>query len=358
MIRVRLFCDDGFLSWFQSFSCGGCAVELASRRRYGIARVIRPGSHPKKTLDKWLTRWYCAGMGGESRAQVAGRVFSERELQAVADIVAHAKELSRTQLAYRVCERLAWRRPTGAWKTRECRDLLEHLEREGRVELPAKRIGRPPGKRTQIPLTLLGEAGEPLTGSVGDFGTLSVEVIEARSTQAWWRELVGRYHYLGYRVPFGAHLRYLAYVSEPQRAVVAALQVSSPAWHLAPRDRWIGWDPATRARNLQRVVNHSRFVILPWVQVRNLASRVLSVLLRRLPADWQAHYGVWPLLVETLVDAARFRGSCYRAANWLEVGTTTGRGRMDRAHARHGHAPKRILLYPLRPDAARRLREG
>jgi hypothetical protein len=288
-------------------------------------------------------------MGAERRAQVAGRAFSERELHAVAEIVAQGKELSRTRLMYQVCERLEWRRPTGAWKVRECRDLLERLEREGWFALPAKRTGRPPGSRTQIPLTLLGEAGEPLTGSV--------EVIEERSMHAWWRELVGRYHYLGYRVPFGAHLRYLAYVSEPQRAVVAALQVSSPAWRLAPRDRWIGWDPATRERNLQRVVNHSRFVILPWVQVRNLASRVLSVLLRRLPADWQARYGVRPLLVETLVDGSRFRGSCYRAANWLEVGTTTGRGRMDREHARHGHAPKRILIYPLGADAARRLRE-
>jgi ribosomal protein L37AE/L43A len=298
-------------------------------------------------------------MGVESRVRVAGRVFGARELHAVAEIVAQGKELSRTQLTYRACERLDWRRPTGAWKARECRDLLERLEGEGWFELPAKRAnGRPAGARTQIPLTLLGEAGEPLMGSVGEFGTLSVEVIEERSMHAWWRELVGRYHYLSYRVPFGAHLRYLAYVSEPQRAVVAALQVSSPAWRLAPRDRWIGWDPATRERNLQRVVNHSRFVILPWVRVRNLASHLLSVLLRRLPADWQARYGVAPLLIETLVDGSRFRGSCYRAANWLEVGTTTGRGRMDRAHARHGHAPKRILVYPLVPDAARRLREG
>jgi hypothetical protein len=280
------------------------------------------------------------------------------ELCTVVQIVTQGRDVSRTQLTYRVCERLDWRRPSGAWKARECRDLLERLEREGWFTLPAKRVGRPVRARTRIPLTLAGEAGAALSGSVGQVGALSVELVEERSAQAWWRELVGRYHYLGYRVPFGAHLRYLAYVAAPERAVVAALQVSSPAWRLAARDRWIGWDEATRARNLQQVVNHSRFVILPWVRVRYLASRLLSVWLRRVPADWQVRYGVKPLLIETLVDGLRYRGSCYRAANWLELGTTAGRGRMDRAHARHGHAPKRILVYPLVRDAARRLREA
>lgn len=289
--------------------------------------------------------------------QIAGRAFNERELTEIATIVANGNSLSRHQLANRVCERVNWCRPTGAWKVRECRDLLERLEREGWFELPSKRVGRPLGARTRIALTLAGEAGAALEGTVGQFGALRVEPVEKSAARAWFRELVDRYHYLGYRVPFGAHLRYLAYVSEPQRVVVAALQVSSPAWRLAARDRWIGWDETARARNLQRIVNHSRFVILPWVRVRNLASRVLSVLLRRLPADWQARYGIAPLLVETLVDGS-YRGSCYRASNWIELGLSTGRGRMDRTHARHDHAPKRILVYPLVPDAPLRLREA
>lgn len=291
--------------------------------------------------------------------RVAGRGFSPEELGRIVEVVTSGAGLSRTQLTYRVCECLSWRRPSGAWKSRECRDLLEGLEGDGWFELPAKRrTGRPRGARTQIPLTLSGEAGEPLVGTVEQFGTLSVEPVEARADHLWYRELIGRYHYLGYRVPFGAHLRYLAFVSEPERTVVAALQVSSAAWRLAARDRWIGWDDATRARNLQRVVSNSRFVVLPWVRVKNLASRLLSRLVARLGADWQARYGTRPLLVETLVDGSRFRGTCYRAANWFDLGETAGRGRMDREHRRHGMAPKRVLVYPLVPDALRRLTEA
>ena len=291
--------------------------------------------------------------------RVSGRTFSESELQVVAKVVAEGCGFSRAELERRVCEVLRWRRPTGALKSRECRDLLERLQGEGRVRLPAKRAaGRPLGSRTRIPKTLAGEPGEPLRGSVEQFGSLSVEPVGDPGGHRWFRELVGRYHYLSYRVPFGAHLRYLAFVSEPKRAVVAAVQISSAAWRLASRDRWIGWDDATRERNLQRVVCNSRFLVLPWVRVKNLASRLLSVLAGRLGADWQARFGSRPLLVETLVDETRFVGTCYRAANWLPLGLTSGRGRMDRQHLRHGHAPKRVLVYPLVAEAARRLRES
>ena len=153
-------------------------------------------------------------------------------------------------------------------------------------------------------------------------------------------------------------MRYLVFVGKPERRVVGAVQFSSPAWRMSVRDGWIGWDEAARQRNLQRVVNNSRFLLLPWVRVRNLASTVLSMVVRRLRADWQGRYGVEPLLVETLVDARRYRGSCYRAANWQVLGRTTGRGRMDRGHRRHGAAPKTVLIYPLVRDAARRLREA
>ena len=290
--------------------------------------------------------------------RVAGRTFSHDELSTVAEIVAKGVGLSRTRLMVRVCERLDWRRATGACKVRECRDLLLQLENDGWFVLPPKRTGRPLGSRTRVPMTLMGEPGAKLVGSVGEFGTLSVELVEDAAGQRLFRELVGRYHYLGYRVPFGAHLRYLAFLSKPQRAVVAAVQLSSPAWRLAARDRWIGWDDTTRERNLQRVVGNSRFLVLPWIRVRNLASRLLSLLMRQMRADWETRYGVAPLLAETMVDVSRFYGTCYRAASWIEVGQTTGRGRMDREHRLHGHAPKRILVYPLRANAARQLREG
>ena len=171
-----------------------------------------------------------------------------------------------------------------------------------------------------------------------------------------WRELVGRYHYLGHTVPFGAQLRYLVSVSRPEPRVVGCLQFSSAAWRMAARDGWIGWNDVQRARALQRIVNNSRFLLLPWVEVHNLASAVLARAARQLPGDWEAAYALRPLLLETLVDSARFAGTCYRAANWVALGTTTGRGRMDRAHRRHGRAPKAVFVYPLHRDARERLR--
>ena len=288
-----------------------------------------------------------------------GKTFSAEELATIEDLVTSCAGLSQAELAHTVCELLDWKRPTGALKSRECRDLLEQLEREGRLSLPCKRAaGRPRGSRTRVPVTAAGDPGEELIGTVRDFGEVELELIEGAAAQHRFRELIGRYHSLGYRVPFGAHLRYLVYVSKPQRVVVGACQFSSPAWRMAVRDRWIGWDEATRKRNLQRVINNSRFLILPWVRVKNLASKVLSLTMRQLREDWQGRYGVEPFLVETLVDGTRYRGSCYRAANWIVLGETTGRGRMDRRHQRHGVAPKTVLVYPLFRDAARKLREA
>jgi hypothetical protein len=162
-----------------------------------------------------------------------------------------------------------------------------------------------------------------------------------------FNQLIDRYHYLGYRIPFRAHLRYLVESQQLPRRWLACLLFSSPAWKMASRDAWIGWDAQQRKRGLQYIVNHSRFLVLPWVSVRGLASMILSLAARRLPEDWERLYGYRPLLLENLVDRARFRGTCCRAANWTYLGCTQGRGRMDRDHAAHGHAIKDIYVYPL-----------
>jgi hypothetical protein len=261
------------------------------------------------------------------------------------------------ELAATVCELLGWVRPKGSPKARECREFLENLETAGQLVLPEKRAGRPVGLRTRVPITERGEPGRALTGTVRDIAPLSVERVASKSDRLLWRELVGRYHYLGHTVPFGAHLRYLVWAAHPERAVVACVQLSSPAWRMAARDRWIGWDDTTRARGLQLVVCNSRFLILPWIEVRNLASAVLSLVSRRVVVDWPEQYGIEPYLLETLVDRTRFRGTCYRAAGWIELGSTTGRGRMDREHRRGGLVPKTVFVYPLVRDAAAKLRE-
>jgi hypothetical protein len=185
-------------------------------------------------------------------------------------------------------------------------------------------------------------------GSAGQYEPLRLQLLggESGGDSALFREYLDRYHYQHYRVPFGAHVRYLVRSEHSPERVLACLLWTSPAWKLAERDRWIGWSPEQRARNLQFIVNHSRFLILPWVRVKGLASKILSHCARQLPADWEKRYGYRPLLLETLVETERFRGTCYQAANWIQLGGTQGRGRMDRYHERTGTA-KMLFVYPL-----------
>ena len=292
-----------------------------------------------------------------SGARFCGREFTGSELDLIREVVASCSGLSRMELAHTVCELLGWQRVSGGLKARECREFLELLESQGVLRLPAKRPGKPLGTRTRVPVSAQGDPREGLVGSVGEFEPIVLEPVQSAEARMLFRELVGRHHYLGHAVPFGAHLRYLAYASRLQPLVLGCVQFSSAAWRMAPRDRWIGWDDTTRERNLQRVVNNSRFLILPWVRIHNLASVVLSLATRRVTTHWRQRYGIEPLLVETLVDPSRYTGHCYRAANWIAIGQTTGRGRMDREHLRQGAAPKLVFVYPLVRQALRALRE-
>ena len=332
-----------------------------ARRDHGAGRLRSdPAGAPPGHSRGVLVR--CRGKGDAPAMAVAtttfsGRAFSVPEVTLIREIVRDCSGLSRMELARTVCELLRWRRPNGRLKARECREFLERLDAGGALVLPDKRQGRATGSVTRVPRTAAGEPGPPLVGSVRDVEPLRVERVREPAERLLFRELVGRYHYLGHTVPFGAHLRYLVFASRPARAVVGCLQFSSPAWRMAVRDRWIGWDDATRARNLQRVVNNSRFLLLPWVAVSNLASAVLARGLGQLVVDWPRHYKLEPWLVETLVDPRRYHGGCYRAANWVALGATSGRGRMDRHGRRAGEAPKTVLVYPVVRNAKRRLRE-
>jgi hypothetical protein len=254
--------------------------------------------------------------------------------------------LAWTELAATLCELLDWRRPNGALKSRECYLFLRELHRRGWLPW----LTAPQPRSLRVPLAKLTTSPAPsfdvLSGPLDRYRPLQLQLIQDAGQRRLFREYLDRYHYLGYRAPFGAQLRYWVRPAQPELPPLAALLFTSAAWRMAPRDRWIGWpDPARRA-NLSLVVNHSRFLILPWVQVPHLASHILSRAAHELPADWLAHYGVEPVLLETLVDPARYRGVCYRAANWIEAGMTQGRGRMDRQGRAQG-IPKQIFLYPL-----------
>jgi len=289
--------------------------------------------------------------------QFKGREFSSSELKLIQEVVVSCVGLSRQELANTTCELLDWHRPNGGLKTWECKELLAQLESAGVVELPALRAGRPRGSRTAVPRTRRGAIQQRIRVPLREVGAIELKQVTTDGERRLWRELVDRYHYLGNRVPFGAQLRYLIEIARPQPTVVGCLQLSSPAWKIAVRDRWIGWTEGQRRRSLQQIVSNSRFLLLPWVEVPHLASSVLARMIREFRADWERAYGVRPLLLETMVEVGRHTGTCYRAANWIELGLTQGRGRMDRKNQRQDVCPKKVFVYPL-ARRARSLLQG
>ena len=290
------------------------------------------------------------------RQTFCGREFTNKEISLIQEVVATCGGISRYELANTVCELLEWKRPSERLKARECSDLLELLEFKGALTLPEKKRKGQTGSQKIMPENPCRQPKSILSGSVEEFTPLEIQRVQNRDQRDLFKELIGRYHYLGYAMPFGARLQYLVYVNRPHREVVGCVQFSSPAWRMRARDEWIGWTETRRKAALQQVVNNSRFLILARIQ--NLASMILSCTLRELRGDWERQYGLKPLLVETLVDRQQFHGGCYRASNWTELGKTTGRGRMDRANERHGAQVKTILVYPLVKNAVHQLREG
>lgn len=290
------------------------------------------------------------------RQRFCGREFTVEEVEMIREIVDTCGGISWNELAHTVCELLDWRRPGGGLKTRECRDLLTLLEGKGILRLPEKRSAGKTGPRKSKAKAPCQEPYSALAGRVDDFTPLDVDYVRTRKQREIFKELLAQYHYLGYAMPFGARIQYLVYVSRPRRQLVGCVQFSSAAWRMKARDQWIGWDDKRREAALQHVVNNSRFLVL--APIGNLASAMLAASLRRLKSDWRRQYSVEPLLVETLVDREKFYGGCYRAANWIDLGQTSGRGRMDRANKRHGACVKTILVYPLVKNAACRLSNG
>lgn len=290
-------------------------------------------------------------------ARFSGREFTQDELSLMREVVHDFTNLTRTELSKTLCELLDWKRPNGELKNHECRNFLEKLATQGFLRLPEKKKTRPTNlpsfkaKPIESAINL-----SDLTGNVGDYAPLEIYQVKTKADLTLFQGLIQRYHYLGYTNPYGARLQYLIYVNRPEHTPIACIQFSSPAWRMQARDQWIGWDDKTREKNLQHVVNNSRFLVLG--RIRNLASMILSNVLKRVNEDWKERYGLQPYLVETLIDSQRFHGGCYRAANWKVVGETSGRGRMDRAHERHDECIKTVMLYPLVKNAAERLQNN
>ena len=277
------------------------------------------------------------------------RVIRQEDLLLIRELIDEEGDRGRSHLSNRLCEIWAWRQANGRFRQIACRHLLRRLEARGLIDLPP-RLGAARRKgyrnRAQTP-ALLNSA--PLLGTLREFGEeLSIELVEDSKQLALYRGLVGTYHYLGYQQATGAQLKYIAYVVDRP---VACLSFSPAAWKIGPRDQFIGWSAECRRQNLPWVTNNDRFLILPWVQIKCLASFLflLATVVRQLRRDWQRVYHHDLALAETFVERERFAGSAYAAANWICVGQTLGRGRNDRTHDQA--APiKTIWLLPLRQD--------
>jgi len=280
-----------------------------------------------------------------------GRDFTASDIELIRALIATSPPINRARLSREVCEQLNWRRADGRLKDMSCRVALLRMQADGLITLPPPRNAKPVTYQAhpQIEAAVI----EPATLPQVNLTQLSVELVGAKHDSLLWNAYIQRYHYLGHRPPPGAQLRYFVRAAGQ---VIALLSFGASAWKTRPRDEFIGWTHEQRPRALHLVVNNARFLILPWIHCRNLASRVLSLISRRLPQDWHARYAYRPVLLETFVEKPRFTGTCYKAANWLYLGDTQGRGKLDQFH-RNAQTVKSIWVYPLVSDFRRHLQQ-
>ena len=285
----------------------------------------------------------------------SGRRFTRKQLSEVQETVQIFSNLSRSELAFTVCEHLDWKTPKGSLKIKSCLTLLEALEAHGLISLPAKEGPRTRARRT--PTFVEQPETSPIEESLSSIAPITLRLVKSPEDRERWKAYLENYHYLGFRRPFGAHLGYFI-VSEAQRRELGCFVfTASAAWTLAPRDKWIGWDSKHRKKLLQLILSNDRFLIFPWVKAPHLASHALSLATRRIGDDWVESYGYRPVLIETFVEPSRFSGACYRAANWRRLGQTQGRGLNDPRHE-YPETKKDIYVYPLQADWKESLTQG
>jgi uncharacterized protein DUF4338 len=281
-----------------------------------------------------------------------GREFTASEIEAIRALIASDPEAHRARLSQRVCQTLNWRSPDGLrLKEMSCRVAMLRMQDDRLITLPPPRRRNGNGQAYHRRTPQAEPDALPITCSVNALVNLGLEPVIDRAQSHLWNEYVDRYHYLGYQPLRGDQLRYIA---RADGRILALLGFGAAVWKTAPRDRFIGWSVAQRRHRLHLVVNNTRFLILPWVHCKNLASRLLGMATRRLVHDWQQRYGYGPVMAETFVQVPRFRGTCYQAANWKYLGDTQGRGRLEPEHKTM--LPKKaIWIYPLVQDFRRHL---
>ena len=269
-----------------------------------------------------------------------GRDFSEAELTLIRTLIAEDPRRTRADLSRLACQAMHWFKPDGGLKDMSCRVAMLRMQEDGLIQLPPPTRQRP---ETRIRISAETDPQTPIQAPVHALPGLQLRLVGTRADSCLWNEFIDRYHYLGFKTLPGAQLRYWVMAGD---RLVALLGFGAAAWQCAPRDHFIGWTHEQRQQNLHLIVNNARFLILPWVRSENLASKVLGLTARQLPQDWQHRYGFHPLLLETFVEKDRFTGACYRAANWLHVGQTQGRGKLGPS-GKQSVPIKDVWLYPL-----------
>ena len=286
-----------------------------------------------------------------------GRSVTEADIAFIRRLIAAHPGASRRALSQKLCEAWQWRQANGTFCDMVCRGLMLKLHRAGHIELPAVRwinpnpLARRAAER-QRPHPMLIDT-TALSAALGEIRPLQFRQVRHTGEEPLFNSLIERYHYLGYAQPVGEHLKYLVFAL---KRPIACLAWSSAPRHLAARDRFIGWSAAARRQNIGLIAYNTRFLILPFIKVPHLASHILSSMARVLARDWEWIYGHPICFLETFIDPQRFRGTSYRAANWISLGLTTGRGKDDLTH--HPNRPlKEVLGYPLVKRFRERLSE-
>lgn len=280
------------------------------------------------------------------------RQFSAAEIERIGQLIAEHPHINRARLSRLVCEQLQWLRADGGLKEMSCRVAMLRMHADGLIELPPPLKGNGNGKRYRRRTAAAEPQLFPVLESAGALADLHLEPVQSSQASHLWNEYIDRYHYLGYQPLAGAQLRYFA--RDRQRRPLALLGFGAAAWKTQVRDAFIGWRAEQRQSRLHLIVNNARFLILPWVRSRNLASRLLAIALKQLADDWYERYRYRPVLVETFVEIPRFQGTCYKAANWIYLGDTKGRGKLD-VHNTARLPKKSVWVYPLTPHFRRLL---
>jgi len=276
-----------------------------------------------------------------------GREFSCTEIRQIQETVAWLPNLTRKELALTVCEHLGWYSASGTLQERACVRLLERLQAAELIALPAKRLKQVyRGPRLPRMAPVEHEHRQPLVARLHDLEPVALEPVTEAQAVARWNAAMAHHHPLGYRGACGHRLRYRMHSGCVE---LGGVLMAGATRAIAVRDRWIGWSPRTRLRHLYRVINNTRFLIFPWVEVAHLASHVLGQLARQVQADWQVQWGFSPVLLETFVDPCHYAGTCYRAAGWEVLGYTTGKG-LARPGRHYTSSPRLILVKPLCRD--------